>query len=224
MIDLVESWESLCAMKCLPPAGIATGSLFPWILWALWKARNRFVFEGFSSSPEDTLTSAIVLAREWNREQKPEKSSVHLGNRVDHTFPSNTIVVRTDAAWTITSQVAGLGWVVLSRRHIQTFKEHMEFVPSPRMSEVLALRKAINSKRMKMKALRFESDSSQLIRLSTPDLHRIVSDIVAFISDFEFVCFVWIPRERNTMADLLSKDALIASARLVAEDALIVPN
>lgn len=64
IIDLLTVWPDLCNQPCLPPSGIASGSLFLWILWSLWKARNRLVFEDFSASPEDTLSAAIKLARE----------------------------------------------------------------------------------------------------------------------------------------------------------------
>ena len=35
-------------------------------------------------------------------------------------------------------------------------------------------------------------------------LYGIVSDILTLGEDFEFVCFVWIPRERNVLADCLA--------------------
>lgn len=77
--------------------------------------------------------------------------------------------------------------------------------------------------------LLFESDSAQLIKIinsgsGSPELRGIVSDILACIPEFHFVCFVWIPREKNTDADLLAKDALIASGLLAVDDALNVPN
>lgn len=69
---------------------------------------------------------------------------------------------------------------------------------------------------MGLKTLRFESDSAQLVKTvneetGTPELQ----DILDCISAFEFVSFVWIPRERNTMADLLAKDVLNALGHLV---------
>lgn len=98
ILDLMTSWETLCNLKCLPPAGITTGSLVPWIFWAIWKARNKFVFEGHSASPEDTLSSAIKLAREWSIEVK--KESIIGGTRFPLMLatPPDTIVIRSDAA------------------------------------------------------------------------------------------------------------------------------
>ena len=77
--------------------------------------------------------------------------------------------------------------------------------------------------------MRFESDSAQLIKIinsgsGPPELHGIVSNILACSAEFDFVCFVWIPRGKNTDADLLAEDALNASGRLVIVGALIVLN
>ena len=35
MLDLVTSWNDLCAILSLPPSGVASGSLFLWIIWNL---------------------------------------------------------------------------------------------------------------------------------------------------------------------------------------------
>ncbi|XP_009118153.1 uncharacterized protein LOC103843204 [Brassica rapa] len=170
------------------------------------------------------------MAREWSSDQNLEIVH-HKGEpRMEQPSPCDAIVVRTDAAWEASRQVAGLGWIRLGRPTNQTFKGHVEFVTSPLMAEALALRDAIlTCKRMKIKKLRFESDSAQLIKIvnsksSVPELHGVVSDILACSLAFEFVCFVWIPRERNTIADLLAKDALIASVQCVVVGAVNAHN
>lgn len=72
LIELENSWPDLCSKLCLPPTGLTSKALAPWILWNLWKARNKFVFEGSSASPEDTLSLAIKLAREWETKQSTD--------------------------------------------------------------------------------------------------------------------------------------------------------
>lgn len=94
IIDLLASWPSLCSQKCSPPTGISSGALFPWILWVLWKARNKFVFEGFSATPEDTLSSAIGLAREWSTSSKPDQSLPSGRTTQIHPAPAGAVIVR----------------------------------------------------------------------------------------------------------------------------------
>lgn len=63
-IDLAAVWPSLCSKTCLPLSGITSKALAPWILWSIWKNRNKFFFEGHSVSPRDALSQALSLARE----------------------------------------------------------------------------------------------------------------------------------------------------------------
>ncbi|KAG5391598.1 hypothetical protein IGI04_021561 [Brassica rapa subsp. trilocularis] len=216
--------------QCLPPTGILTGSLFPWIMWNLWKARNRFVFEGFSATPEDTLSSAIVLAREWNEGHKLENNLKRKHPQAEVVSPVNTAIVRSDAAWAEQRNCAGLGWVLFAEDQIIQFSEQKAFVNSPLIAEGLAVRKAVlTCQRRELKKVRIESDSQTLVKAlnsgaSGAGLYGIVSDILKMAEAFEYVCFVWIPRERNVMADCLAKTALNVVVPLVVGEAFIASN
>ena len=230
ILDLVAVWPLLCNQKTLPPAGIVSGSLVPWVMWAMWKARNRFVFEGFSSFPEDTLLSAIRLAREWSLKGKPEISGPFKNRKMSKPVPHGTTVVRTDAAWCATSKRAGLGWIILAPFQKKTFQQQTEFVSSPLMAEGLALREAVlTCRRMELRNLRFESDSIQLIKCISScevlsELHSVVSDILELSCCFDSFSFEWIPREKNMEADGVAKGALTLFEPLVGGELVNPPN
>lgn len=52
----------------LPPVGL-TIPLWPWILWHLWKARNKLSFENRAFSSMEIILKAITDAREWQSAQ-----------------------------------------------------------------------------------------------------------------------------------------------------------
>lgn len=215
LVDLAELWPDLCRVVSLPPVGLQAGSLVPWILWAIWIARNNLIFNNKTSTPEETITKAVVMAREWFLAQEkvtPRKKAIPLPLRL----PEGTTVVAVDAAWRGDSNTAGFGWVMKHTGSKVQFETASRSVRSPLSAEGLALRAAImKCKELGIQQVIFESDSTQLVaalkpQSAPPELYGIVADILHCAVSFKFCSFIWIPRSRNSEADVLVKHALFS--------------
>ncbi|XP_009117702.1 uncharacterized protein LOC103842791 [Brassica rapa] len=213
LLDLENDWMRIIAIPCLLPVGITTASLAPWIVWALWTARNNLIFNDKGSTTEQVLTKAIVAAKEWQNAQTREVQN-HQPKRQTEPPPCYGVVVQTDAAWIDSSRMAGLGWIIKKADCTQSFHNISSFVASPLMAEGLAMRYAIRKcKELGIRRFRCESDSTQLIKalnskMEPPELYGIIADIRLDCTTFDSVSFIWIPRLRNVDADRLAKQAL----------------
>ncbi|CAF2047828.1 unnamed protein product [Brassica napus] len=165
--------------------------------------------------PEDTLSSAIRLAREW---------SISAGVKAERAR------IQTDAAWCSKKKDCGIGGIIHLPPRNREIQLKMEFIASPLMAEGLALREVmLRCQDLELLNLRFESDSSLLVNclnqvVSIAEMHSIVADIIELSRRFASVAFVWIPRERNVEADMLAKRALNVAESLLVGNALIAPN
>ena len=54
---------------CLPPTGIGTDPLSPWIFWTIWTSRNQLIFSKKGTPPAEALGLAIIRAKEWQQAQ-----------------------------------------------------------------------------------------------------------------------------------------------------------
>lgn len=222
LIDLKSGWLNLCGKNCLPPTGLASGQLAPWILWQIWCARNQLVFEGKAAPEEEVLTKAITYAKEWTNSQE----KISLPPRKPPPYPrpvENCSVLNTDAAWRASNLSAGLGWTIKSQAGMREFSKPTFFVRSALVAEGLALREEIwKCKEQGIKRLRCESDSSQLIKAlnsgdSHPELYGIIADVLNYSSFFEVISFSWVSRCSNKAADMLVKQCMVEGEAFMAD-------
>ncbi|KAL1208233.1 hypothetical protein V5N11_034949 [Cardamine amara subsp. amara] len=113
--DLDPSFHSTIiktrSWRTLPPTGVTSTPLFPWICWAIWKARNQAIFEDRAFAPQDTLIKAITEAKEWKLAQTSlVVDTITPSGKPIKPQPPETITCHTDAAWRIADKFAGLGW------------------------------------------------------------------------------------------------------------------
>uniref|UniRef100_M4EUN1 RNase H type-1 domain-containing protein n=1 Tax=Brassica campestris TaxID=3711 RepID=M4EUN1_BRACM len=224
-IVLRNQWINLISRKNLPPTGVE-GQLAPWILWGIWTARNNLVFNDKLTSATETLSKAISLAREWGTCQTISSPLPAVPPTQAHASP-NCIVVKSDAAWNETLNVAGLGWVMEGQNRTSSFSLPAHHVRTPLAAEALALREAIwKCRELGFTRIRCESDSAVLVKALKEDtfltgLYGILIDIQALASSFECISFNWISRKKNVEADVLAKQILSVELALMASPTLV---
>ncbi|KAF3526316.1 14.7 kDa ribonuclease H-like protein [Brassica napus] len=138
-------------------------------------------------------------------------------------------IARSDAAWSTTTKNAGLGWLVINREQRTLQKRGVSVISSVLVEEGLALKEAVATCRHQdIKEVQFESDSTQLIKSinkksPTLEMYGIVEDIHILASAFDRVAFEWIPRKRNSEADMLAKNVLLLYKQEVVVADLMPP-
>ena len=204
----------------LPPTGLGSTPLYPWILWTLWTNRNKLCFENVYFSEESAVLKAIQDARAWKAAQTHvEKPS--LPHSVVPSLPvqsanSYTWSSFSDAAWDSSSGNCGLGWQLRDSTDSCTEQgsSHRRFVPSALVAEALAVKAALTAATSsQVCSIRVYSDSKSLIKLLNSQdcdvsLKGVLHDINCLAHSFESISFCFIPRLANCVADSIAKTAL----------------
>ena len=104
----------------LPPMGLSA-PLWPWIIWNLWKSRNKLVFENKTYTAQEIVLKSITDAKEWSEAQASQKgtsqyTSTHTGSLPRSSYPppanlTGMLVCNVDAAWNSVSGTCGIGGV-----------------------------------------------------------------------------------------------------------------
>lgn len=192
---------------------INEGSLFPWIAWSIWIARNQKIFQSRSFTAQETITKDTHDAFEWISAQT---KAIRI-DRLIRGLTEDTSNLRcfSDVEWRAKSNIAGLGWLLKDQhdRIVARGSRVKTQIGSVLMAKVVAMREVVTkASLMNISGFFMNSDSQQLIQLlkknkSHLEIYAIMQDILKFACDFE-IFFVFIPRSKNEEVDSYAKSAL----------------
>ncbi|KAL0799496.1 hypothetical protein Bca101_054671 [Brassica carinata] len=209
----------------LPPTGVNV-PLWPWILWNLWKARNKLVFDNKDFTAQEIINKSIKDAKEWSSAQTEHVEVSRLAPSTGSgpvrsvcpppSFQSGILVCNVDAAWNAASRQCGIGGVFSGdvAHALPTTSEVFTHVSSALMAEAIAVHRAVSlAVYSNVRSLAVLTDSLSLIKLlktreHRPELFGIMFDIYHFISFFDVITFDFISRSFNSEADSVAKSAL----------------
>ncbi|KAF3584179.1 hypothetical protein F2Q69_00030794 [Brassica cretica] len=199
----------------------SSAPVFPSVEYNDSIARNNLVFNDRPLSAQETLSKAITLAREWGACKAKAPATTH-GLSPPTRTPSNCVVIKSNAAWNESSNIAGLGWIVKAHNRASSFSCLAHYVRTPLAAEALALREAIwKCRELGLTRIKCESECAELVKainkkMSLAGLYGILADIQDVALSFECISFVWIFRSKNIDTDLLAKQVLSVELALMA--------
>ncbi|KAL0897084.1 hypothetical protein Bca101_081045 [Brassica carinata] len=198
---------------------VVDSPLVPWLLWNLWPARNKMIFEDKVYKVEDIISKAIKDAREWetaNTKKKPQQIQCPLVNSKLLKAPS----CYCDGAWQESTKAGGMGWIIKNEEGwiICRGSSSRSHVCSALMAEALAIRKVVKkAKDLNLQGLNIFSDCQVLVSAlregrDVNEIAGILQDIKNLATLFYPLSFSCIPRLENSQADALAKAGLARSS------------
>lgn len=205
----------------LPPSGLSATDLFPWVLWYLWTARNKQLFENLVLSEQEVATLEIKEARIWQAAQPvgakplPEPAI----NRVPRACGSlRSVDCFVDAAWNATTRGRGFGCIFKDPYNKNIYHQKSAnrcFVGSAFIAEAIAIKTALlEAVSLGLRTLTIWSDSQSLVstiktKKKSTEAQGVLFDIEHLCSLFIYVSFCFVPRLNNSEADALAKVSLV---------------
>ncbi|KAL0862379.1 hypothetical protein Bca101_041497 [Brassica carinata] len=207
-------------MISLPPIGLGSTQIYPWILWLLWTNRNQFVFENRVFSEELTVLKAIRDAKAWQAAQtfvsKPAIPQFVVVSPLAPATNSFTWSTFSDAAWDQETGNCGLDWQLRDSGNsiAESSSSYRRFVPSALVADALAVKTAVASAvSHHVSNLIVNSDSKNLVLLlkskgQNTNLRGVLHDIYVLSRPLISISYHFVPRLANAQADTLAKTAL----------------
>lgn len=209
-----------------------TVSLFPWLCWSLWKARNSWCFNHQNLPPSFIISQALSAARTWLAAQEPAKTqSPQLDPVVKQWLapPQGHIKCNVAGFCVRSANKAGLGWILRNSAGIMMGYGIQSTAGIASSLEVKAHALGFAMcylLHLGYKSAIFEMDKQIFLRVTSPYtqafLYTIIEDIYRLALEFSSVSFKVVRSSCNQAADQLAKRGL--SSYLTVLETEIVPD
>jgi len=189
--------------------------IFPWIMWYIWKARNRKIFENICVQPQDTLGLAIQEEEVWRRANMREE-------QVEETVPCLQVpilpldvpVCFIDGSWHVSEPRSGHGWILnIGERLLHLGLKGSRRCLSPLHAELDTLVWALKCMvGLSISRVQVMTDCSDLITMVNtpeewPNFASELEDFKIFRDKLVSLNINYVPRTSNIRADYLAKCA-----------------
>ncbi|RID73504.1 hypothetical protein BRARA_B00656, partial [Brassica rapa] len=98
--------------------GVSVRLSFPWLLWHIWKARNKFCFEHIRPVTSEVVTLAMEESGVWlqlNGHLKEIGEGLHVDPGESHIWskpPVSWVKCNIGSSWDSSSLFGGAGWII----------------------------------------------------------------------------------------------------------------
>jgi len=191
--------------------------IFPWIMWYIWKARNRKIFDNLCVPPHETLDLAIQEEGEWRRANQREDPQSETNPTVQMTqIPEFNPVCFIDGSWHEAEARSGHGWLVsCGGRLLHLGLKGSRRSLSPLHAELETLLWSMKCLvAIPMTSILILTDCSDLLEMTSnpeewPTFSAELRDFVYYRDLFACFSIKYISRSGNTSADHLAKCARV---------------
>nr|GMD31864.1 transcription factor TCP4-like [Ipomoea batatas] len=191
------------------------------ILWGIWEARNRRVWQNVHVCPRAVVRLALGYLREWRRVRTCTGERV-VRREVYHAVwkapDYNVLKLNVDAAVREDGNMLGMGWVLRDHRGgvraVGAVGKRGAVLPKE--AEALAIREALSwLKDQHHDNVLVETDAQQIVmRLhlhNSSPFGLLLHDINGLLNSFSNVNVCFVKRSANAVAHLLARDAALNS-------------